>query len=180
MEQPLKTQEIKELPTSPAQLLALFDDLGISYRVYDHAPIFTVQEGVHLKESIPGVHCRNLFLRDKKEIMYLVVLTNETMVDLKGLEKLLNCGRLSFGSPERLWKYLGITPGSVCPFTVINDKNHEVTVILDAKMMAAEAVSYHPLDNRQTVNLTPADLLEFFAHTGHKPIILDLSGAAPT
>lgn len=180
METSLKTQEIKELPTSPAQLLALLDRLGISYKGYGHPPIFTVEEGVHLKESIPGTHCRNLFLRDKKEVMYLVVLANETAVNLKALEKLLGSGRLSFGSADRLWTYLGITPGSVCPFTAINDKDHKVTVILDEFMMKAEMVCYHPLDNAQTIALTPADLLKFFAHTGHRPKILDLSPVAPT
>jgi len=106
--------------------------------------------------------------------MYLVVAANETKVDLKSLETKLGAGRFSFGSPDRLWKYLGIFPGAVCPFTVINDKNHDVQVVLDAYMMKAETVCYHPLDNAQTIGLSPADLLKFFAHTGHTPIILDL------
>jgi Ala-tRNA(Pro) deacylase len=122
MEQSLKPLQDKELPTSPAALLAVLDNLGIAYKLHSHPPIFTVAEGVHLKESIPGLHCRNLFLRDKKEIMYLVVVANDTKVDLKNLEKLLGSARLSFGSPERLWTHLGITPGSVCPFAAINDR----------------------------------------------------------
>lgn len=175
-----KTNELNDLPTSPAALLMLLGKLNISYTLYDHPPIFTVEEGLHLKESIPGLHCRNLFMRDKKEVMYLVVAANNTKVDLKTLEQKLGSARLSFGSPERLWKYLGIRPGSVCPFTVINDKNHDVTVILDDFMMKAETVCYHPLDNAQTIALSPEDLLRFFAYTGHKPIILDLSPGVPT
>ncbi len=180
MEKSLKSLQAKDLPTTPASLLALLDNLGICYNIYGHPPIFTVAEGSHLKESIPGLHCRNLFLRDKKEVMYLVVVANETKVDLKNLEKLLSSARLSFGSPDRLWTHLGITPGSVCPFAALNDKNHEVTVVLDEYMMRADTVCYHPLDNAQTIGLTPADLLKFFAHTGHVPKILDLSSNAPT
>ncbi|HQX28191.1 MAG TPA: prolyl-tRNA synthetase associated domain-containing protein [Alphaproteobacteria bacterium] len=180
MEQSLKSLQAKELPTSPAALLAVLDNLGIAYKLHNHPPIFTVAEGLHLKESIPGLHCRNLFLRDKKEIMYLVVVANDTKVDLKNLEKLLGSARLSFGSPERLWTHLGITPGSVCPFAAINDREHKVTVILDAYMMKAETVCYHPLDNAQTIGLSPDDLLRFFAHTGHSPKILDLSALSPT
>ena len=111
------------LPTSPEDLFALLDHLGIPYSLQHHPPIFTVAEGEHLKASIPGTHCRNLFLRDKKKRCFLVMAANETSVDLKELEKKLGCGRLSFGSPERLWETLGIRPGSVCPFTLINDKS---------------------------------------------------------
>ncbi len=180
MENSSKSRGLQDLPTKPADLLGLFKDLGIACRVYAHPPIFTVQEGAHLKESIPGLHCRNLFLCDKKKVMYLVVAANETAVDLKTLEQKIDSARLSFGSPDRLWKYLGIYPGAVCPFAVMNDKNHEVQVILDTYMMKAETVCYHPLDNAQTVGLSPAGLLKFFAHIGHKPIILDLSPAVPT
>ena len=180
MEKPLKQPQAQELPTTPQALLVLLDSLGISYRLHSHPPIFTVAEGAHLKETIPGLHCRNLFLRDKKEAMYLVVAANETAVDLKALEKQIGSARLSFGSPDRLWKHLGIYPGAVCPFAVVNDKNHAVAVILDKTMMAAETVCYHPLDNAQTIGLSPSGLLKFFAHTGHNPKILDLSAPRPT
>ena len=167
------------LPTTPERLLEVLDSLGIAYKIYNHPPIFTVQEGEHLKASIPGTHCRNLFLADKKKVMYLVVAANETAIDLKKLPDLLGSHRLSFGSAERLWTYLGIRPGSVCPFTVINDKEHRIEVILDAHMMEAEIVNYHPLDNAMTISLSPADLLKFLTHTGHVPRIIDLTPAAP-
>ncbi len=169
----------RALPTSPDELMALLGALGIATEIYSHPPIFTVGEGAHLKESIPGLHCRNLFLCDKKKTMFLVVAANETAVDLKALEKQLGCARLSFGSAERLWTHLGITPGSVCPFAVLNDKTHAVNVVLDGFMMKAETVCYHPLDNAQTIALSPASLLKFFTHTGHRPIILDLSVPVP-
>lgn len=162
------------LPTSPEELFALLENLGILYSHHHHPPIFTVGEGEHLKASIPGVHCRNLFLRDKKKKTFLVVLANETAVNLKALEGMLACGRLSFGSPERLWEMLGIRPGSVCPFTLVNDKNRAVHVVLDKTMMEADIVNYHPLDNTMTIGLSPADLLKFIKHTGHTYTILKL------
>ena len=171
---PEKSYGIKDLPTGPVALLGMLKGLGIDFKIYNHPPIFTVAEGAHLKESIPGTHCRNLFLCDKKKAMTLVVAANETKVDLKAPEAKLGCARLSFGSPDRLWKYLGIFPGAVCPFALVNDKNREVGLVLDAYMMRAETVCYHPLDNAQTIALSPFDLLKFFVHTGHSPKILDL------
>lgn len=171
--------ENQPLPVTPTRLLEVLDRLDISYKIYNHQPIFTVQEGEHLKASIPGTHCRNLFLADKKKTMYLVVAANETAIDLKKLQNLLGSHRLSFGSAERLWTMLGIRPGSVCPFTVINDKEHQVQVILDAGMMKAKIVNYHPLDNAMTISVSPADLLRFLAYTGHEPRIIDLTPAAP-
>src|SRR5436190_19340607 len=98
-----KAMENAPLPTTPAQLLEKLDALEIAYKIYHHAPIFTVEEGAHLKERIPGLHCRNLFLRDKKKAMFLVVAANETAIDLKKLENLIDSARLSFGSADRLW-----------------------------------------------------------------------------
>lgn len=160
------------LPTAPDDLFKLLQGLGIPYSLHHHPPIFTVAEGEHLKSAIPGVHCRNLFLRDKKENHFLVVAANDTSVDLKMLEETLGCARLSFGSAERLWKVLGIRPGSVCPFTLINDTDRIVHVVLDKAMMEAEIVNYHPLDNAMTIGLSPDDLLRFIAHTGHDYRIL--------
>ena len=167
------------LPTSPEDLFKVFEGIDIACENHRHAPIFTVEEGLHLKAEIPGVHCRNLFLRDKKKVMYLVTEANETKIDLKKLENLINSKRLSFGSPARLWTHLGIRPGAVSPFCAINDMEHQVNIILDAAMMAAEVMNVHPLDNAMTVSLAPADLLKFFDYTGHVPRVVDLSAAAP-
>lgn len=167
------------LPTTPKQLLGRLDALGISYQLHHHKPIFTVEEGWHLKESIPGTHCRNLFVRDKKHKMFLITAANETQIDLKKLSNLLNCGRLSFGSPGRLWTYLGIQPGSVNPFCIANDKNHEVTLILDHTMMRSDIINVHPMDNAMTIGLAPGDLLKFLTDIGHPYEIHDLSPAAP-
>jgi len=167
------------LPTSPAALYAHFEQHGITYQLHQHEPVFTVTESAPLKAAIPGIHCRNLFVRDKKGTMFLVVAANETAIDLKKLAALLGCGRLSFGSAERLWQYLGVRPGSVCPFAIINDTDHAVQIILDHGMMQAPRVNYHPLENDKTVGLSPADLIKFIESTGHRADIRDLSPAAP-
>ena len=164
------------LPTAPEALLERLEALDISYGLRRHKAVFTVAESTALLHGIPGTHCRNLFVRDKKETMFLVVAANETPVDLKRMQELLNCGRLSFGSPERLWRHLGVRPGSVCPFAVINDKDGAVQVVLDANMMKADRVVYHPLVNEMSISLTPTDLLRFLADTGHEPLMIDLKG----
>ncbi len=179
MEPRAETPDQEPLPTTSEVLFELFEVLDIQYKKHDHAPIFTVEEGLHLKAKIPGVHCRNLFLRDKKKKMFLVVAANETQLDLKKLPNFIDSGRISFGSPERLWTHLGIRPGAVNPFCAVNDKDHQVQIILDAAMMAADIVNYHPMDNAMTVSIAPADLLRFFAHTGHEARVVDLTGAAP-
>lgn len=167
------------LPTSAEALFSMLAHLGIEYRLYHHQPVFTVEESLDIERDMPGAHCRNLFVRDKKETMFLVVARNETMIDLKKLSGLLDCGRLSFGSAERLWAYLGVRPGSVCPFAIINDKDCAVTIVLDKAMMASDIVNYHPMENHMTIGLTPDDLMMFIRHAGHEPLILDLTTAKP-
>jgi Ala-tRNA(Pro) deacylase len=167
------------LPTSPAQLLQYLDSLMISYRKYDHPAVFTVAESLEIERDMEGVHCRNLFLCDKKKRMFLVVAANETRIDLKKLPGLIGSDRLSFGSAERLWTYLGVRPGSVCPYAIINDKGHDVTVILDAAMMRGPVVNYHPLLNTMTIGVSPSDLLKFMRACGHEPRVVDLGPAAP-
>ncbi len=165
----------EHLPTSPQELMDVLGDIGVEFTLYEHEPVFTVEESQKIDKGIDGTACRNLFLRDKKKRMFLVVVPHETPVDLKALEGKLECGRLSFGSADRLWQYLGVRPGSVCPFSVINDKANEIQVVLDADMMQSDLVCYHPLLNSMTISLTPADLLKFFEHTGHSPITIDLN-----
>ncbi len=176
MQQPAS---IEDLPFSYTDLIALLDDLGVSYEITEHEPVFTVAEGLEIERDIQGVHCRNLFLRDKKKAMFLVTLPNEREVDLKKLADLLRCARLSLGSSERLWEHLGIRPGSVNPFCVVNDPNQNVQLILDEDMMSADLVNYHPMDNSKTITLSPTGLLRVIAESGHKPKIIDLRVVAP-
>lgn len=179
MSQQAPTSESPPLPTTPEQLFDILQVLDIKYELHRHEPVFTVEESQNIDANIAGIHCRNLFLRDKKKKMFLVVAANETALDMKKLPEFIGSSRISFGSAARLWEFLGIRPGSVCPFCAINDKDHQVKIILDAYMMAGEVVNYHPLDNAMTVSLSPADLLKFFGHTGHEAHIVDLSAAAP-
>ena len=167
------------LPTSPDQLLQYLDSLDIRYRLYEHEAVFTVAESLGIERAMDGVHCRNLFLCDKKKKMFLVVAANETAIDLKKLPAVIGSDRLSFGSAERLWTYLGVRPGSVCPYAVINDRDRAVTVILDAAMMRGAIVNYHPLVNTKTIGVKPDDLVKFIRSCGHEPQITDLSPAAP-
>ena len=170
---------IYTLPTSPQELLQTLDDIGVSYQLHHHEAVFSVKEADKVEKNIEGAHCRNLFLRDKKKKMFLVTVQNETPVDLKKLEKRLASGRLSFGSPERLFNNLGVLPGSVCPFSVINDQSHQVRLILEKEMMEQPIVTYHPLLNEMTVALTPTDLIKFFDHIGHPYEIVDLRCVKP-
>ena len=172
-------QQQESPPTTPAQLMQTLEELDIDFRLYHHKPVFTVAESSTLDRALPGLACRNLFLRDKKEAMFLLTVSNDTGIDLKKLPALLHCDRLSFGSPERLWRTLGVRPGSVCPFAIINDKEKAVRIVLDRAMMQADMVTVHPLQNDMSVALPPSGLLKFIRWTGHEPLVLDLSPAAP-
>jgi len=167
------------LPTSPEKITQILDSIYIKYDLHHHEAVFSVKDAAKVETTIAGAHCRNMFLRDKKKKMFLLTLQNETPVDLKKLEKRLSCGRLSFGSPERLFDYLGVHPGSVCPFSVINDDAHDVTLILEKEMMGRDLVTYHPLLNTMTLALAPADLIKFLDHIGHPYEIIDLACVRP-
>lgn len=167
------------LPTSPQDLLKKLDDLRIAYTLYEHEAVFTVAESEKLKGDIPGRHTRNMFLRTKKKDNFLVTLSDKTPVDLKKLGVLLNAKNFSFGSAGRLMETLGVFPGSVTPFSVINAAPGDIAVILEKSMMQAELVAYHPLVNTMTVTVTPQDLLDFVTACGHQPQIVDLDPVAP-
>lgn len=162
---------------TPEDLFHRLDDLGIDYQTHHHRPVFTVEESRDLRGTIPGAHCKSLFVRDKKGRMFLVVVLEDRRMDLKALSALLDCGRLSFGSPERLMTYLGVTPGSVTPFALINDPDGQVQPVLDAEMMQADLVNYHPLQNDMMTSVSPADLRRFVADCGHAALELDLAPA---
>lgn len=174
-----KSAESVDLPTSPESLMAKLESLSISYKLHHHQAVYTVEESEKLDRDIPGTHCRNLFLRDKKKKNYLVVLQNATEVDMKKLPPVIGSDRLSFGSADRLWEFLGVRPGSVCPFAVVNDNEKQVKVLLDRSMMETDIVNYHPLLNTMTVSLKPADLIKFIEDCGHEAHIVDLSPARP-
>jgi Ala-tRNA(Pro) deacylase len=156
------------------ELFALFDRLDIRAVTHRHEPAFTVEQGNKVWGAIPGIHCKNLFLKDAKGRLWLVVAPAERRIDLKTLPARMGSARLSFGSAALLTEVLGIEPGSVTPFAVINDAARRVSVVLDAWMMEQSQVNYHPLRNDMTTTLSPAELLRFFAHTGHSPQLVAL------
>ena len=151
------------------QLFARLDQLGIAHRTVEHPPVFTVEEAKALRGDLPGHHIKNLFLRNKKEEMWLVVALEDRAIDLKRLGEALGAGRLSFGSAERLKRHLGVDPGSVTPLALVNDEAHAVRLVLDRGVADGGPVNAHPLVNTMTTALSPADLLRFFAATGHTP-----------
>lgn len=168
-----------DMPTSPEGLMEYLKAMGIEFALHHHKAVFTVAESDEVDSKIPGTHCRNLFLRDNKKKNFLVVLQNSTEVDIKKLPSVIGSDRLSFGSADRLWEYLGVRPGSVCPYSIINDKDRNVKICLDKSMMETDIVNYHPLLNTMTVSVKPADLIRFIESTGHEAHIIDLSPAAP-
>jgi Ala-tRNA(Pro) deacylase len=157
------------MPASKQQLLARLDELGIEAVTRDHPPVYTVEEARALRGDIPGGHCKNLFLKDKKGQLWLVVCLEDAVIDLRSLPDRIGASRISFGKAELLQEVLGVEPGSVTPFALINDVTHQVNVVLDARMMACDLVSYHPLVNTATTTLTPAELLLFIESCGHQP-----------
>jgi Ala-tRNA(Pro) deacylase len=161
-------------PLTPDELFDCLDALGIAHQTYTHPPVFTVAEAVTLRGQLPGGHCKSLFLKDKKGGLWLVVALEERRVDLKRLADTLRAARFSFSNPELLYEALGVRPGSVTPFALINDRDHRVTVVLDRAMLDRDPLNYHPLENDRTTAIAPADLLRFVKACGHEPRILDL------
>ena len=162
------------MPATPDLLLKALDDLGIDCTTHDHPALMTVGDSKALRGDLPGQHCKNLFLKDKKGRLWLVVAREDTPIDLKALRHVIGAAPLSFGKPELLMDTLGVTPGSVTPFAVINDSAKQVTVVLEAAMMAAGLLNYHPLTNTQTTALAPAGLERFLDWTGHHAMVVSL------
>jgi Ala-tRNA(Pro) deacylase len=171
--------ETSRIPTSPQQLLQRLDELGIAYRNHEHAAVFTVEEAKALRGALTGGHIKNLFLRNKKEEMWLVVAEEDKRIDLKALGERLGAGKLSFGSPDRLLRYLGVLPGAVTPFGIINDTERKVQVVLDRDLMGFDPVNAHPLVNTMTTALAPQDLVRFLTAEGHAPLLTDIGAPAP-
>ncbi len=167
------------IDTGPARerLFATLDALGIETTTHRHAPVFTVEENRAARGSLPGAHCKSLYLRDKKGAEWLVVAAEERALDMKALAGVIGAARLSFGSARRLGERLGVAPGAVSPLALINDDAGEVRVVLDAEVMAADLVNFHPLTNDATTAITPAGLARFIAECGHVARVIDLAPA---
>ena len=161
-------------PKSTDDLLDRISELGIAHKTYKHPPVFTVEQSQAERGELEGNHIKNLFLRDKKRRMWLVTVGEEREVDLKALRHKLSAqGNLWFGSSDLLMEALGVAPGAVTPFAVINDSKGRVTFVLDRAVLSSEPVNAHPLRNDMTTAITSQDLLKFAEAEGHPPLILD-------
>ena len=166
------------MPASPEELLAYLASLGIQTSTVEHPPLFTVEDSQSLRGDIPGGHTKNLFVKDKKGRIFLLVLGEETPVDLKRVhEKIGAQGRISFGSADLLEEVLGVQPGAVTPFGAINDKAGRVLIVLDKAMMRQERLNFHPLVNTRTTGIASADLVKFLRATAHEPAVAALGHA---
>ncbi len=169
------------MPARPADLFAFLDRLGIAHATVTHPAVFTVEEAARLRGTVAGGHTKNLFLKDKRGRLFLVVALEDAAIELKSLHRRLSArGRFSFGSAEQLREALGVEPGSVTPFAALNDTAGRVTVVLDAAMLGHETLNYHPLDNTMTTSIGRDDLIRFLEATGHRPRIERVSGPPPS
>lgn len=172
---PRSRQFPRPMTASPDDLIAYLAKLGVETTTVDHPPLFTVEDSQALRGDIPGGHTKNLFVKDKKGRLFLLVLGEETTIDLKRAhEKIGAQGRVSFGSAELLEDVWGVKPGAVTPFGAINDQAGRVRVVLDEAMMRCERLNFHPLVNTRTTGLRSADLVKFLRATGHEPMIVAL------
>jgi Ala-tRNA(Pro) deacylase len=155
------------------EFLARLAELGIAVRTVEHRPVYTVEEARRYRGDLPGTHTKSLFLRDKKGTMWMVVCLESRAVDLKDLAGRIGARHLSFGSPERLVRHLGVIPGAVSPFAVVNDAERAVKVVLDREVLARDPINLHPLDNAKTTAIAAADLLRFLEAEGHIPLVIE-------
>lgn len=167
----------RDAPATRSDLFAFLDAHGIAHTTHEHAPVFTVEEGAEVKAALPGLHSKNLFLKSrtkKGEQGRLFLLCAEGTADVKvnALHKVLGCKRLSFGDAGLMEEVLGVTPGSVTLFALLNDTDGCVTLLLDEVMAQADTVNFHPLRNDASTAISGADAVHFAEATGHAPVVL--------
>ncbi len=153
--------------------LAWLDAQGIGHTTLDHPAVFRVGEGDDFKAALPGAHTKNLFLKDKKDRLWLISARQDTEIDLKRLHKVIGSDRLSFGPAELMVETLGVTPGSVTAFGLINDVERRLTFVVDRRLWEADQVNFHPLTNTATTGVDQAGFRRFLAAIGVTPIVVD-------
>ena len=159
---------IDTLPTKPEKLLTKFEELQITYKRFEHPPLYTVNDAKKYQQEMLGIHVKNLFLRDKKKKSFLLVAEQDAEINMKTLHKKIGSDRLSFGSSERLWQYLGVRPGAVSPLALINDVEKSVTLLFQDILQTEKKIHFHPLVNDLTIALKLDALDPFFKFTGHE------------
>ena len=173
----MTTPVFTPMAATSAALFAALDRLGIAHPTVSHPPLFTVEQSRSLRGAIAGGHTKNLFLRDKKGALFLVTALEDAAIELKSLHRRLGAtGRFSFGSSDLMMDTLGVTPGAVTPFGVINDTARRVAVVLDQALMEHAVINAHPLTNTMTTSIARDDLVKFLEATGHPPWIVAVAG----
>ncbi len=162
-------------PFSRGELLAFLDNQQIAHKTHDHAPVFTVAQSAHIKSALPGGHTKNLFLMDKDGQAFLLCALGQTKIPVNRLHRHLSCRRLSFGKPDDLLEHLGVTPGSVTLFALLNDRQGRVQLILDKNLFDHAIVNFHPMRNDATTAIASQDMIRFAKAAGHVPRIMDFS-----
>jgi Ala-tRNA(Pro) deacylase len=154
-----------------AAVYARFESLGVAWKTVSHRPVFTVEDSADVYAILSGAHTKNLFLKDAKGGVWLVCLRADIRLDLKALSKQLRAPRFSFGSADLLIATLGIAPGAVNPFALMNDSDGKVTAVLDKGMLAMSPVNFHPMRNDRTCAISAEGLLAFVRSTGREPVV---------
>ncbi len=160
-------------PITAADLSAFLNAHGLAHHTHHHPPVFRVEEGAEIKAALPGGHTKNLFLKDAKGHLWLISALGETKINLKTLPLTIGSAKLSFASEERLMTALGVRPGSVTAFALINDPEHKVRFVLDRALLEYEIVNFHPLSNNATTAISRDDFLKFLAALGVQPLLVD-------
>jgi len=161
-----------------ADLLAFFDAQRIDHATVEHQAVFRVGEAPGLKDNIEGAHTKNLFLKDAKGRLWLISAHEHAQIDLKRLHTVIGSARLSFGNAELMEATLGVTPGSVTAFALINDTARAASFVLDRDLAAAERVNFHPLENTATTGVSKAGFRRFLAALGITPLVVDFAAMA--
>lgn len=156
-----------------AELYALFRREGIHWVHHAHPPLHTVEESRAQRGDLPGAHVKNMFLKDRKGGLWLVTCLEDRRIRIRDLEREIGAQKCSFGKPELLWEVLGVLPGAVTPFALINDPDHCIGVVLDRQMLTHDPINAHPLHNEATTAVSAADFRQFFDITGHVPVMVD-------
>tara|TARA_B100001123_G_scaffold269041_1_gene299402 strand:+ start:15 stop:524 length:510 start_codon:yes stop_codon:yes gene_type:complete len=160
---------------SEKKLLTLIKEKGLDFKLYTHEPLYTVEESIKYRGTIDGAHSKNLFLKNKKNQFFLFSCIENTPINLKKISKSLTLGNISFANENYLSLYLGIKPGAVTPFGLLNDKENKVTFYFDSNFLKNQIVNFHPLTNTSTISMKSKDFIDFLIENKKKVNIYDFN-----